>query len=250
MHILTHSESRFIMAWYPHRAFCVSVMIGSFFGLETIMNKKHIFLLQTSLCILFVLVLAAAQNTNSTEFIPISGQSFIQDPSITLPSFEAFVNAVKNGDANIVRGVYVPGIFALRVQQQPQNNVSYVPSSAGIVAQFRMAAQSGTTGLIAHNYLSGALFFELEIGQEIIIVYGDGSEQHYIVRDLQQYQALDPNSIYSDFLNLDTNEKLSATDLFNHVYTGAHHLTFQTCIAKEANLTWGRLFVIAVPLET
>jgi len=225
-------------------------MIGSFFGLEPIMIKRHIFSLQTSFCIIFVLVFAAAQNINSTEFIPISGQPSVKFPSITLPSYEAFVNAVKNGDANVVRGVYVPGILALRVQQQPKNNVSYVPSSAGIVAQFRMAAQSGTTGLIAHNYLSGRLFFELEIGQKIIIVYGDGSEKHYIVRDLQQYQALDPDSIYSDFHNLETNERFSSTDLFNRVYTGAHHVTFQTCITKDNNLTWGRLFVIADPLDS
>ncbi len=58
-----------------------------------------------------------------------------------------------------------------------------------------------------------------------------------------------PDSPYSDFIDLENSQKLTSTQLFNFVYTGEHHVTFQTCIAKGSNLTWGRLFVIATPLD-
>lgn len=80
----------------------------------------------------------------------------------------------------MVRGVYVPEVLALLVQQQPAGDPGFVSSMEGIVTQFEYAAQSGVTGLIAHNYLSGELFFNLEIGQEVFIVYGDGSVLQYI----------------------------------------------------------------------
>jgi hypothetical protein len=35
--------------------------------------------------------------------------------------------------------------------------------------------------------------------------------------------------------------------MFKRVYFSNRHVTFQTCIEAEGNLSWGRLFVIAVP---
>ncbi len=188
---------------------------------------------------------------SSVRSIPVTGQFEAQAAAVNaLPDFDTFVAAVVNGDSSVVRGVYAPGVLALRVQQQPTDNAEYVPSIAGLAAQFNYAAKSGITGLIAHNFLSGDLFFDLVIGQEMLVVYGDGSIQRYIVRQMQRYQALSPDSPYSDFVDLDSNMTISSTDLFNRVYTGAHHLTLQTCIANNGNLTWGRLFVIAEPIES
>jgi hypothetical protein len=35
--------------------------------------------------------------------------------------------------------------------------------------------------------------------------------------------------------------------MFKRVYFGDRHVTFQTCIEKDGALSWGRLFIIAVP---
>ena len=214
------------------------------------MNKNIQSLLRTATILLGLLVLIFSSTITTNHAIPVTGQTERQaNSTVALPAFDVFVAAVTNGDAQNVRGVYVPGVLALRVQQQPSDNAGYVPSVAGLAAQFSFAAQSGITGLIAHNYLAGELFFNLEIDQEVTVVYGDGRMQHYIIRDQQRYQALSPDSPYSDFLDLDTNVRLSSTDLYNRVYTGAHHLTFQTCIENDGILTWGRLFVIAESVD-
>ena len=143
----------------------------------------------------------------------------------------------------------MPNILALPIIQQPSDDPAYVSYFPGTVTQFQMAARAGTIGLMAHNFLSGNLFFDLEVGQEFSIIYGDGNTQSYVISDSFQYQAQDPDSVYSDFIDLETEERLSSNQLFDRVYGGKHHVTFQTCIEKDGNPTWGRLFVIATPLD-
>ncbi|MCK6541027.1 MAG: hypothetical protein L6Q26_13325, partial [Anaerolineales bacterium] len=60
-------------------------------------------------------------------------------------------------------------------------------------------------------------------------------------------QALQPTSLYSSFRSLDKDETLTAEQMFKRVYVGDRHIAFQTCIEAEGNLSWGRLFVIAIP---
>ncbi len=162
-------------------------------------------------------------------------------------SSEAFIASVTDGQAGVVRGVYVPNVLALPVRQQPANNPSYVSPESGVATQFAAAASLGVTGLLAHNYLAGADFFKLAMAQDVQIVYGDGTVKLYRVTAIYRYQALDPYSPYSDFVDLSTGETLSAAQVFSMVYAGGDHVTFQTCIERNGNWSWGRLFVIAIP---
>lgn len=166
-----------------------------------------------------------------------------------LPSLPAFIEYVKDGNASSVRGVYVQNIMAFPIVQQPSGNAGYVSSQGDIVTQFGIASQYGTIGLLAHNYLAGTDFFQLKQGDVVTLVYGDGRTQGFLVDDVQQYQALNPYSPYSNFVNLETREQLTAEQLFYRVYSGDFHLTLQTCIDNEGNSSWGRLFVIAKPIS-
>jgi hypothetical protein len=171
----------------------------------------------------------------------------------TLPSFADFAKTVQNGQADVLRGVYVTNVLALPVIQQPSGNAGYVSNNDGEATQFRMASQFGNMGLLAHNHLSGKSFSELAVGQEIRLVYGNGHVEYFVIKEVLKYQALQPNSPYSSFRNLDKSpdkdETLTAEQMFKRVYFGDYHVTFQTCINAEGNLSWGRLFVIATPKE-
>jgi hypothetical protein len=167
--------------------------------------------------------------------------------STVLPTFEKFAKAVTDGNASAVRGVYVSGVMALRVKQQPAGNAGYVSSAAGVATQFGMAADLGVTGLLAHNFAAGKNFSNLAIGNEVKVVYGDGSVKTYIVSAIYKYQALDPNNPYGDLVDLSTGVQMPVADVFNAVYGGSDHVTFQTCIAKDGNASWGRLFIVATP---
>ncbi len=166
----------------------------------------------------------------------------------TLPAFAEFSQTVQDGRADTVRGVYVSSVLALPVVQQPWGHAGYVSNYDGVATQFRMAAQYGTVGLLAHNYLAGRTFSQLEVGQEVRLVYGDGRVKTLVVTEVLRYQALQPNSPYSSFRNMDKEEEiLSVEKMFKRVYFGENQVAFQTCIEAEGNLSWGRLFVIAVP---
>lgn len=166
----------------------------------------------------------------------------------TYASLQDFVQVVKNGQGSEVVGIYVPGVLALPVGQQPQNNAGYVTRQADESTQFAMAGMYGTVGILAHNDLAGEMFYDIQMDQYAIVVYGDGRLEYYIIRDIQQYQALSPNSTFSEFVNLDgSNEQLSASDLFTRIYTPGQRLVFQTCLKANGDASWGRTFFIAEP---
>jgi hypothetical protein len=167
----------------------------------------------------------------------------------TLPDLAMFSLSVQNGQAGVVRGVFVDSVLAYPVIQQPSTNAAYVSNTDGLVTEFSAARQTGNVGLLAHNTLAGRLFSNLKPGQYVVIVYGDGKTETFIVTQILRYAALSPYSITSDFKNLDSNITISATQLFSNVYTGPRHMTFQTCIEYNGNQSWGRLFVIAIPMR-
>ena len=163
-------------------------------------------------------------------------------------AFTDFVRSVINGEFDEIRGIYSENEFAFPVVKQPSGNAGYVSDIDGVVTEFSMAKKYGVTGIVAHNYLAGGYFFSLEIGEIIEVVYGDGKILRYEITSIQSYQALSPNSATSQFMDLATSEKISATQLFKRVYMGGQHLTLQTCIKKGNEGSWGRLFVIADPI--
>lgn len=196
------------------------------------------------------------QNTrnivNTALFLAIFASLFLNPISAlamgnAVPNFTDFSKTVQNGDKNALRGVYVADMMALPVVQQPSGNAGYVSNTDGEATQFRMATQFGNVGLLAHNHLSGKNFSQLTVGQEVRLIYGDGKVEYFVVAEILRYQALQPNSPYSSFSNLDKKETLAAEQMFKRVYFGDRHVTFQTCIEKDGELSWGRLFVIAIP---
>jgi hypothetical protein len=189
---------------------------------------------------------ALAEAPAARVYLPFLAAGGTVDAS-GLPRLADFIASVRNGDAQMIRGVYVSQVLALAVRQQPGGDPTYISNEAEAVTQFGMASGFGVTGLLAHNYLAGARFFELASGQPVNIVFGDGATKTYLVDRVQRYRALQPYSPYSDFIDLDTGARLSATDLFLRVYVGLDHVTFQTCIEIDGNPSGGRLFVIATP---
>jgi hypothetical protein len=162
-------------------------------------------------------------------------------------SLAAFTASVSTGQANQVTGIYVEGILANLVRRQPQGNPAFVSEVAGEVTQFGLAAQYGTQAFLAHNYLAGASFFDLQPDMIITLVFGDGAALNYRIADMHRYQALSPESTQSSFIDLETGAELSTSSLFHTVYNNQNSVVLQTCIENEGISSWGRIFVEAVP---
>lgn len=208
----------------------------------------HLFVLLT------VLLSACASAFAAAPIIPVT--SF--DPSMDLPrthrqgSLASFIDSVQNGNSDQIVGVYHYDNLNAPVVQQPSGNAGFVSSEADIVTEFGMTRQYGVIALLAHNHLLGANFAQIDLNQRITLVYGDGHTHAYKVVDIRSYQALSPTSPYSNFINLADPDQtvLSANDLFFDIYATPDRLVLQTCIEKDGEMSWGRLFVVAEPIET
>jgi hypothetical protein len=155
---------------------------------------------------------------------------------------------VKNGQVNELRGIYISGILAADVVQQPDGNNEFISPWENIVTQFSLPTRLGATGLVAHNYLAGKTFALIKEGWTIDLVYGDGHTSRFIVSEIRQYQALDSSSTSSSFLDLKNQSRRTSSELFMDIYDQPGMLILQTCIDENGNATWGRLFVIAKPV--
>ena len=193
-------------------------------------------------------------NQQVTGIIPVSGSQInpflvsVKDQS-EISTLNDFVESIIDGDKNSIRGVYITDILALRVVQQPANNPNFVSTSEGVTTQFSLAKRYSTIGFLAHNFSSGKYFFDLNLGDVVQVIYGDGRVDKFQISQVYQFQALQPDSPKSQFVDLQNGEKYSATKLFEKIYTGKKHITFQTCIQKDGIDSWGRLFLVAIPLE-
>ncbi|MEP7135004.1 MAG: hypothetical protein ABI904_08730 [Chloroflexota bacterium] len=167
--------------------------------------------------------------------------------AIDLPPLNAFIEQVSNGEADVLRGIYVPGVFADLVSPQPTGEAAFISSNEDTLTQFGLASRYGSTGLLAHNRLAGKNFFFLGEGRLFYLIYGDGRIETFVVTQLQRFQALDPENVYSKFVDLHTGDLLTAAGLFMLVYAQPGKVILQTCIDAHGNPSWGRLFVIAEP---
>ncbi len=216
--------------------------------------KKALQITKTIIMIAVVLSVALATPLNS---IPVTGESINSSnpiPVTAVPTLNGFVqsiSAVNVASANTIVGIYAPDKFAMSIVQQPAGDAGYISTENEIVTQFAMASQFGTIGLLAHNFLGGAHFSDVSIDQTIVLVKGDQSLAYYKVESIQTFQALTPNSPYSNFKALDGSERvLSANDMFTNIYMQSGKLILQTCVAEGDELSWGRLFITASPIDS
>ncbi|MEA5077501.1 MAG: sortase [Anaerolineaceae bacterium] len=185
--------------------------------------------------------------------IPVSAGNSADPTTETsqlIGSVDKFSATVVNGNARQIVGIYVEDTFASPIVQQPNGNAAYVSTQDNIVTQFSTASQYGSIGLVAHNNLAGEKFSDLKVGDRAVLVYGDGTKLTYEITEIDAYQALSPNSPYSNFVDVNhTDVTLSVSDMFMKIYNPDDRLILQTCIAKEGVESWGRLFVVAERVE-
>jgi hypothetical protein len=144
--------------------------------------------------------------------------------------------------------VFIPGHFSLPIIQQPTQKPLYVSTRTGEITQFKRAAAFGAIGLLAHNYLSGKEFYQLESHDPVWVLYNNGQIQRYQICATHRYRKLDQDSPTSDFIDLENGEILSSTQVFNRFYRSKDQLIFQTCLENEGDSNWGLYFVEAEPV--
>ncbi len=191
-----------------------------------------------------------ADTESYSVFLPLLTNGSLNNSNSDLedsfPSLTQFVNSVKNGKS-LITGLYVENLLAKPIVQQPEGNYEYVSNEPETITQFMLTTPE-VVGLLAHNHLAGKLFFDIEAGDWLFLIDGNGKIMVYLVVEVKSYQVkkVDGSLNYQD---LNSNEVLDTAQLFTKFYMGEPHLTLQTCIAREGDPTWGRLFIYAIPVE-
>ena len=181
--------------------------------------------------------------------VPVTGMTGSAEASPAALSYDLQVSrsAANTGTraAERIARAEAVGVFSYPVVEQPGNNPGYVSNLPATLTHFQLAQQYGTIGFLAHNTLAGAKFSRLQIGGQIKLVYDHQSPHSYWVTEVRKFQALSPLSPYSEFIDLDDGSRFTASGLFLEIYGSGSDLVFQTCLEKNGNPSWGRLFVVA-----
>lgn len=183
-------------------------------------------------------------------FLPVllsgNANSSNSEPEIIFPSLTQFISTVRNGN-NQITGVYIEKLMATPVVQQPQGSYEYISNDPNTITQFMLTTPE-VIGLLAHNYLAGKLFFDIDIGEIIFIIDGYGGVFEYRVVKIDSYQVTKIDGVVK-YLDIHEYQELDTAQLFAKHYMGEKHLTLQTCIAKDGDPVWGRLFITAIPVK-
>lgn len=190
---------------------------------------------------------------NSHVFL---GNMLAPEPQTSFPSLAEFIMQIKSRD-RVVTSKKIDGVWskdvtlAATVVNQPAGKPDYVSENQGELTHFSVPdAYGDVLGLLAHNNLDvGKSITKMQIGHKLTLIAKSGILLNYQVREVYNYRAHDPKNLSSDFSEVGNESiTLSASELFHKVYTGEHHVTFQTCIEKNGDNYWGRRFVLAYPL--
>jgi hypothetical protein len=146
-------------------------------------------------------------------------------------------------------GIYIPGILALPVIEQPKTDRLYVSAQWDVLTLYQSAEEQGNIGILAHNYLAGGAFYQIPLGHAIWLVDGDDSVRAYTVSHIQSYQRLKRSDAPDEYIDLETNRRLTSGQVFARAYGGRHYLTLQTCLERDGNPEWGLIFVVAKPAD-
>lgn len=165
------------------------------------------------------------------------------------PSLAAFIQEITNGNANDLVGLYAPYTLAYKIVSQPQGEANWIDEREGVVTQFSLARDTGSIGLLAHYEHAGSSFYHLIPGQSVYLIYGDGKAVRYQITEIDTYKAEEPQEPTTSFITAADGRLVAQSDVFNQIYNSPGRLILQTCLVSENSHTWGRMFVIAEPVD-
>jgi hypothetical protein len=158
-----------------------------------------------------------------------------------LLKFNGFVVSVINGDADTLRGIYVPDAFAWPVVQQTKGASEVVLGD--VVTQFGWTYDKVIAVLGEAKENPGKSFMMLDVGSTVTLVYGDGRPVVYEITEVYSYQTDDATNPYASFGGMTTE------NVFDKFYRdpdgGEDKLILQSCKLTSWGSPLQRVFFVA-----
>lgn len=131
-----------------------------------------------------------------------------------------------NGPRAILESLERPGIWSLELRGQA-GDLEHVTGQPGQATIFEEAQGWGTLGILAHDYLAGGLFYDLDPGAVLWIRSRTGAQLNthlYQIERVYIFERLGPD-IYQD----QTGQRYRELDIYNLAYRSGSPVTLQTC---------------------
>ncbi len=154
---------------------------------------------------------------------------------------------LSNGNPDQVVGAFIEELMAAEVVQQPLGDVDWVSPQPGTLTSYQAAEAVGVTGLLANPDQTGSSFSQMQQGQDVVIINGDGSLLTYQVAATLEFQVVTPGDPNSDLIELQYDIRMPAEVVFGGIYNGTDRVVFQTNIVRNGIINWGRMYVVAFP---
>lgn len=136
--------------------------------------------------------------------------------------------------------VYAPGAFNFEIIGQESDYE--VTLQDGAVSLFEGPfMEYGVVGLLGHDYLAGAEFYELERGDWLVVWLEGGGLEAYQITEMRRFQAVGLDYPFQALADLETGSVLSEEEVFEVMYRRPGGLVLQTCIDGG----WGLAFWVS-----
>jgi len=138
----------------------------------------------------------------------------------------------------LISTINFPDMPPVVIIQQPTGDYGFVSSAEYAVTEYNIPG-GGNTIFLAHSFTeTGRAILRLKIGDRVII------DKNYVVVRIYEFEAVKPTDGYSPMIYTETGETLSSSRALDMVFSNPEQVVFQTCIEKNYNPYWGRLFVV------
>jgi hypothetical protein len=153
--------------------------------------------------------------------------------------------------------IIFPNVPPMKIVQQPYKNYNWISDFTNVFTQLAQPRSIyGTKVFSIHTYGNDNVLYDLKVGDIIFyrtkITTNECSNEIYLnfyqVKEIYHYQAVQPLNPRTPLIDLETNETFSSTRIFDKLFGNNKRILFQTCIFKDGNTSWGRLFIVATKL--
>lgn len=172
----------------------------------------------------------------------------LSESVVQTQAFLDFVETVRDDNrVKEITGFYANGSLNFKVILDLSAE-GVVTSVSGLVSEVTSDETFDSIAIEAHSPAGeGKRFVEFVMGQEIVLVKGDGSYERFQINKIDAYQVMDLKNLAGDYRHVETNETLSGREVFSKMFrqNPSHTLIMQTCLQQDDIAGWGRLFIRA-----
>lgn len=157
------------------------------------------------------------------------GDYVVSSTNAVVPTLGEFVKkCAKPGDVTLVC-VHSDGVLALKLAW---GNNQQVPNDSKTALLWDYGWNNDVVGIVAHNYLAGKLFYLLDVGSQLHIIWSDGTVETYEIDTVDRWRDNGQSLTFSPWDGGDAIKNEALSDVYFSRGNDRDRLVLMTCLTK------------------